>query len=43
MAWRQCSHSKFFHKAFAWYQKQSFYSETRWKKICAILNKEPPE
>ena len=42
-ACRQCNHSKFFHEAFAWYQRQPFYSETRWKKICAILNKEPPE
>ena len=42
-ACRQCNHSKFFHEAFAWYQQQPFYSETRWKKICAILNKEPPE
>ena len=42
-ACRQCNHSKFFHEAFAWYQRQPFYSETRWQKICAILNKEPPE
>ena len=42
-ACRQCNHSKFFHEAFAWYQRQSFYSETRWEKICAILNKEPSE
>lgn len=42
-ACRQCNHSKFFHEAFAWYQQQSFYSETKWEKICAILNKESPE
>lgn len=39
----QCNQSKRSTHALVWYQKQSFYSETRWKKICAILNKEPPE
>ena len=39
----QCNQSKRSTHALVWYQQQSFYSETRWKKICAILNKEPPE
>ena len=42
-ACRKCNSSKRSRDALAWYQQQPFYSETRWKKICAILNKEPPE
>jgi len=39
----QCNSKKRSSDALAWYQQQSFYSETRWKKICAILNKEAPQ
>lgn len=42
-ACRQCNHSKFFHEPLDWYQQQSFYSDERWRKICAILNKDEPK
>ena len=38
-----CNSSKRSSDALAWYQKQSFYSDARWEKICAILNKKLPE
>ena len=40
-ACHECNNSKRSREVLAWYQQQSFYSETRWEKICAILNKEP--
>jgi len=38
-ACHRCNQSKKRHNAFDWYQQQLFYSDARWQKICAILNK----
>lgn len=42
-ACHQCNMSKRSSDALAWYQQQSFYSDERWQKICAILNKDEPK
>jgi 5-methylcytosine-specific restriction endonuclease McrA len=42
-ACHQCNSSKRSCNAFTWYQQQSFYSDERWRKICAILNKDEPK
>lgn len=39
-ACHRCNQSKGRRSAIDWYQQQPFYSDARWEKICAILNKE---
>lgn len=36
-ACRHCNFSKAAHDAETWYQRQPFYSEVRWRKICRVL------
>ena len=41
-ACHRCNQSKGRRNAIDWYQHQPFYSDAKWEKICAILNKREP-